>query len=95
MSDCYKCLHRGDIPGDRHSCCKHPVLGDNQDFFNLLDLVVTGKAKKAAGELNIRALSQGVRNGWFMWPANFDPIWLTNCDGFKEKESRQDEISSN
>ena len=24
----------------------------------------------------------GIRNGWFLWPWNFDPIWLESCDGF-------------
>lgn len=25
---------------------------------------------------------QGIRRGWFMWPFNFDPVWLALCDGF-------------
>lgn len=28
----------------------------------------------------------GIRNGWFMWPLNFDPTWLTACDGFSTDE---------
>lgn len=39
-----------------------------------------------AEALNIRAMSHGVRKGWFNWPWNFDPVWLTNCDGFESKE---------
>lgn len=27
----------------------------------------------------------GKKNGWFYWPSNFDPTWLTTCDGFKRK----------
>jgi len=27
----------------------------------------------------------GIKNGWFNWPFNFDPIWLEVCHGFKEK----------
>jgi len=27
---------------------------------------------------------QGIRNGWFMWPLNFDPVWLISCDGFSD-----------
>jgi len=23
---------------------------------------------------------------WFIWPVNFDPVWLENCDGFEPKE---------
>ena len=28
----------------------------------------------------------GRKNGWFMWPWNFDPTWLISCDGFKAKD---------
>ena len=38
-----------------------------------------------AGECNIKGNEHGIKEGWFMWPFNFDPIWLENCDGFKEK----------
>lgn len=27
--------------------------------------------------------SHGIRNGWFMWPFNFDPVWLISCDSFE------------
>lgn len=25
----------------------------------------------------------GIKGGWFLWPFNFDPIWLKSCDGFE------------
>ena len=28
----------------------------------------------------------GVKNGWFSWPHNFDPVWLLSCNGFEGKE---------
>jgi len=28
----------------------------------------------------------GIKNGWFRWPVNFDPIWLVSCDGFSIDE---------
>ena len=30
----------------------------------------------------------GVRNGWFWWPINFDPVWLEKCTGFEKKETQ-------
>jgi len=27
----------------------------------------------------------GIRNGWFNWPLNFDPVWLIDCTGFSDK----------
>jgi hypothetical protein len=28
----------------------------------------------------------GIRSGWFMWPMNFDPVWLESCDGFSKNQ---------
>ena len=28
----------------------------------------------------------GIKNGWFMWPLNFDPTWLISCNGFSDKK---------
>ena len=38
-------------------------------------------------ELNVEGNPHGRRNGWFNWPMNFDPVWLTCCDGFEAKET--------
>lgn len=32
--------------------------------------------------LNIEAVPHAVSAGWFAWPVNYDPVWLTNCDGY-------------
>jgi hypothetical protein len=34
---------------------------------------------------NVTGVEHGIRSGWFMWPFNFDPVWLISCDGYKEK----------
>jgi hypothetical protein len=57
--DCYKCVHRLDVPGDAHSRC------------NNVDAKVEGHP-------------HGIKKGWFIWPLNFDPTWLTSCDGFSD-----------
>lgn len=62
MSDkpnCYKCKHRGEIPGDCHSSCRNVTA-------------------------IVNANNHGVKNGWFYWPLNFDPVWLEACDGFEK-----------
>ena len=38
---------------------------------------------------NVIGSSSGIRNGWFNWPYNFDPLWLRECDGFAAKEDRK------
>jgi hypothetical protein len=83
--DCYKCKYRGTIPGDAHSRCCHPeVKVDDNPFGALVDML-GGKTTEAAKKLNIQGDPHGVRNGWFCWPANFDPVWLRNCEGYEEK----------
>lgn len=41
-----------------------------------------------SGKLNIKGNPHGIENGWFIWPVNFDPIWLESCDGFILKEEK-------
>jgi len=86
MIYCYKCKYRGTIPGDAHSCCKHPLVGNNTNPFIMGMDALMGKYDEAAQKLGITANPTGVRKGWFFWPANFDPVWLENCDGYTEKE---------
>jgi hypothetical protein len=37
----------------------------------------------AARDLHIEFAAPGIRNGWAIWPVNFDPTWLERCDGFE------------
>ena len=34
----------------------------------------------------VRGYQHGIDNGWFLWPLNFDPAWLTECDRFDLKD---------
>ena len=81
--NCYECQFRGEIPGDAHSRCLHPELGKQDDNpFGAMVAMMRGSGREAARKLNIQGHEQGIRRGWFAWPANFDPTWLVNCDGF-------------
>jgi len=84
--DCYKCKYRGTIPGDAHSSCKHPKVKIDDNLFGAMVDVFSGKTRKAAEELGIKGNPYGIKSGWFIWPANFDPTWLEACNGFVEKE---------
>lgn len=37
-------------------------------------------------EADVVGDAHGIKNGWFFWPINFDPVWLQNCTGFEKKE---------
>lgn len=78
---CYKCKYRGDVPGVAHSCCHYP--GNDTNLFSMFESANFLQAAK----LDIRAEKHGVMSGWFMWPVNFDPIWLRSCNGFTPKDS--------
>lgn len=78
--NCYECKYRGSVPGDTHSCCRYP--GNKAgllDFFEEMNICNMLKLRISANE-------HGIRNGWFFWPCNFDPIWLIRCDGYTPKE---------
>ena len=85
-SKCYECEYRGNVPGDTHSCCRHPEIKKNPqaEFYAIMG--IGPNTRTAKDVLNIRANQHGVKKGWFAWPVNFDPVWLENCDGFKENK---------
>lgn len=73
---------RGRVPGDAHSCCKYPG-----NLTGMFDMFMPENAEQAK-KLQIQAEPHGIRMGWFMWPVNFDPVWLKHCLGFKEREKK-------
>lgn len=100
---CWDCKYRGEVPGSAHSSCEHPATAETKrsPFMQLAGAV--GKRggdslmamasqfgegpQRAADLLHIRGNYHGIKNGWFVWPVNFDPTWLENCDGFTLRES--------
>lgn len=65
--------------------CRHPETKLDDNPMGALIQMMSGKTSEAARKLNIQGDPIGIRRGWFMWPANFDPNWLRNCDGFEPK----------
>jgi hypothetical protein len=49
-------------------------------------LTIPGDCHSRCNNVNakVEGHPQGIRNGWFMWPINFDPTWLISCDGFSD-----------
>lgn len=91
--DCYKCEYRGAIPGDCHSCCNHPVFGSVPSN-PLLALMAkrsgTSPTIIGVGGIVVKGNPHGIKNGWFCHPFNFDPLWLEECNGFKQKEVKDE-----
>jgi hypothetical protein len=40
-------------------------------------------------ELGVVGNPHGIKNGWFFWPLNFDPVWLEACNGFTERDEEE------
>lgn len=89
--NCYECKWREDLLGDAHSCCKHPTNNTtlNNSVLQIISILAsvqrTDPIQVKTG-LHIKGNEHGIRNGWFNWPFNFDPIWLDECDGFTVKD---------
>lgn len=89
--NCYECQYRRSIPGDCHSKCVHPVIADLHnnpaaEFMTLLGKRSGFKHPISADAMGIQGKKWGIDHGWFIWPFNFDPVWLLTCDGFEAKE---------
>jgi hypothetical protein len=91
--NCYECKHKGSVPGSAHSSCRHPRTAESHDnaMANMFAIFASvGRSDPqidttAASALGISAKRHGIVNGWFNWPWDFDPTWLTNCAGFESK----------
>jgi hypothetical protein len=83
MNACYTCKHRRDVPGDAHSRCVHPKI--NLNSLDMINVVIG-----LPNSLNVCGSAHGIRSGWFIWPLNFDPVWLENCDGYESTEGKSD-----
>jgi hypothetical protein len=84
--NCYKCKHRGAADYSAHSTCNHPIF-DAVRGGKFLQMIWMLKGLKSPFEkrLNVTYNQHGFNHGWFMWPINFDPVWLNSCDGFEEE----------
>lgn len=90
--DCITCIHRGRVYGSTHSTCKHPSLKSFYETPVLQLMSIFASVQRvppinvSSKQLNIKGNPRGIKNGWFNFPFNFDPIWLLNCDGYEETE---------
>ena len=76
--NCYECKYRRELVGDCHSSCGHPAASPVAAL-----LFMAGHSEMNIKQIHIRGNTHGVRSGWFIWPMNFDPVWLEICSGFE------------
>jgi hypothetical protein len=89
--NCYKCKFRGEVAGSCHSSCNHPACkkeeNENENDIAKLFSLMGGnfKPQQKIEGLKVKGHPNGIKNGWFAHPYNFDPVWLLECSGFKQK----------
>lgn len=81
---CYRCEHRKDTPGSAHSSCSNP-RNTVQSNIETMILLIKGSTRSSPNGVEVTANPHGIQKGWFVYPLNFDPVWLESCDGFSEK----------
>lgn len=91
--DCFKCKWRGEVVGSAHSCCKHPKNEEilNNSIAQMLNILAGARKVPlpSLSNLKVKGDEWGIKNGWFNFPFNFDPVWLLECNGFKQKEETE------
>lgn len=96
--NCYDCKYRGGLPGDAHSCCKHPAFASDKDnplgeimaIFAGVGRVAPVKGKSDNPNIKVKGNPHGISHGWFNHPWNFDPVWLEECSGFETRKEKKD-----
>ncbi len=93
--NCYKCIHRGGVPGSGHSSCDHPeavkARGNSPGSEAMAILASVGRVAPVVAppeKMTVKGHPHGIRSGWFNWPYNFDPTWLLECSGFEAKAEK-------
>lgn len=92
--NCYECQYRRELPGDAQSACAHPGIADqkNSPLTEMMAILAgVGRGTPIQGvsaTLHVKGNPAGIRRGWFNHPWNFDPVWLEECDGFKQKAGK-------
>jgi hypothetical protein len=88
-----KCKYQASIPGDCHITCKHPIVENNSTalFSDIFRILGNRGGPRCAldsisKQMGIFGNKTGIKNGWFNWPFNFDPIWLERCAKFEAVE---------
>ena len=87
---CENCIYRGEVPNSIHSSCNHPVainiISDSDSLFRMMECI-TGESRLGyTGSLRLKLKENyedyALGMGYFIFPINFDPLWIERCEGF-------------
>jgi len=72
---CETNIKTGNIPEFDCSTCKHKIQNPYSHHI----------ACGCIGAV-VRGDKHGIKNGWFTYPIDFDPVWLKYCDSYEKDE---------
>ena len=89
---CYSCKYRRKITGSAHSSCNHPIFDElGMSFPTSMAAKMTNKITKEVTEVPIQKFDEhGIKNGWVIYPSNFDPVWLEHCLIYSKISNEED-----
>jgi hypothetical protein len=85
--NCYKCPYRKEVPGSAHSQCHYPLIEKMWKSPEAMIISIYGGGDPIVPTFEVDGVMfpvvvidpHGIRNGWAMWPYNFDPTWIKMC----------------
>jgi len=91
--NCYKCHWKKDLLGSCNVKCSHPLLlnetADENQFTMIMSALLSVRyipfSLSGNNPIGVVGDQHGIKNGWFNFPYNYDPVWLIKCQGFREK----------
>ena len=85
---CFKCIHRGSVPGDVHIYCKAAFDPNANPFAGVLAILGSVGRVPLPGPTKEVGFTpeRKVWPGSGSWPANFDALTVTSCQGFEEAQ---------
>ena len=76
--NCYNCDYRGKSMSSSHLSCKYPLFNEEQRI--KISILSTGSSENfnqfLENNFGFKANIQGIINGWFSFPLDFDPTWI-------------------
>ncbi len=86
--DCRQCKHVGRVPGETNVCCQHPMIEITtmDALCGAMGAPCFSQIAKHRKDFGLKIDETAMMNGQAAWPINYDPIWVSGCRKFEERE---------
>lgn len=91
-NNCITCINSRAIPGDNHLSCDCPaIVNENRVMFGIFqnlkkEIVNINPTRLEINDIPLQEWDElGIREGYVIFPFNFDPRWLKYCLYYNNK----------